>query len=269
MRGRPVAGASLILLVATCVLYPLEPPQAPAAHAQAPAPAGTVAQRPAARPGPTVRHPLSPELRGDLFLARGQYMDAIKAYREVPSKSASLWNRMGIAWQHLFATDEALEDYQRALRMKPNYPEAINNLGTIYYEKKNYKKAEKLYHRALKFTPQSAALYNNMGAAYFAQGKLRQGAAALQKAFAIDPGVFSSNNQGISELGSTAQQAEQNYCMAELFAHAGMNDRAIEYLRKALAEGFKDRKRVMSDRAFVALRQTDAFAELMGPKKRR
>ncbi|MGH9395948.1 MAG: tetratricopeptide repeat protein [Terriglobia bacterium] len=247
-----------MLLVAACLLLPQEPSHMAEANKQeAPSSVHTAP-----------RHTLPPETRGDVLMAQRQYMAAIKAYREAPGNSAVVWNKIGIAWQHLFAIDEAKLDYERALRIKPHYPEAMNNLGTIYYEKKNYKEAEKLYRRALKSMPRSATFYNNLGAAYFAQGKFRQGAEAYRAAFAIDPAIFSNASfQGIAELGSSAQIARQNYCLAELFARAGMTDRAIEYLRKALDEGFDDRKRLKEDHAFSSLRNTAAFAQLMAQKK--
>jgi tetratricopeptide (TPR) repeat protein len=258
MEGRPFAGARIILLIAIGLLVPPETLYRAETN-----------QQKASSTHPAPQHVLPPEARGDLLMAQRQYMAAIKAYREAPGNSAVLWNKIGIAWQHLFAIDEAKLNYERALRMKPNYPEAINNLGTIYYEKKNYKKAEKLYRRALKSMPRAATFYNNLGAAYFAQGKLKQGTQAYRAAFAIDPEIFSSDSyQGIPELGSSGQEASQDYCLAELFARAGMTDRAIEYLRKALDEGFSDRKRVMRDGAFSSIRKTTAFAQLLEEKKR-
>jgi tetratricopeptide (TPR) repeat protein len=258
MQGRKIAAGSLILLTASCLLLPRQTSYMAEANEQAGPSVHTTLQR-----------QLPPESRGDVLMAQRQYVAAIKAYREAPGNSAVVWNKIGIAWQHLFAIDEAKLAYNRALRIKPRYPEAINNLGTIYYAKKNYKKAEKLYRRALKLMPHSATVYNNLGAAYFAQGKFRQGAEAYRSAFAIDPAVFSADSfQGIPELGSSAQQARQNYCLAELFARAGMTDRAIEYLRKAFDEGFSDRKRLMKDRDFTSLRNTAAFAQLTGQKKR-
>ena len=260
MQGRQVAGVGIILLLFATARPSL--PQQPS-H-----PADTAKAGEQAVSSVHTGSRLPPEARGDVLMAQGHYVDAIKAYREAPQNSAAVWNKMGIAWQHHYAIDAAKMDYERALRMKPNYPEAMNNLGTIYYEKKNYKKAEKLYRRALKLSPHAATFYNNLGAAYFAQGKLRQGADAYQHAFAIDPAVFNRNSaQGIAELGSSTQQAYQNYTLAELFARAGMTDRAIEYLRRALDEGFNDRKRVMADRSFASLRKTTAFAELMKQKK--
>jgi tetratricopeptide (TPR) repeat protein len=256
MKGRDMASACIIVLAAAYVLLPHQLSRMAEPNQQ---PASSVHTAP--------QHKLPPESRGDLLMAQRQYVAAIKAYREAPGNSAVVWNKIGIAWQHLFAVDQAKLAYQRALRIKPKYPEAMNNLGTIYYEKKNYKKAVKLYRRALKAMPNSATFYNNLGAAYFAQGKFRQGTQAYQAAFRIDPAIFSSNSsEGIAELGSSAQQANQNFCVAELFARAGMTDRAIDYLRKAFDEGFS-RKRAMQDRAFSSLRNNAAFIQLMGQKK--
>jgi tetratricopeptide (TPR) repeat protein len=260
MQGRIFGGTSLALLAAASLLLS----QSRGSSHTAEASEQVTSSVPAAS-----RHVLPPESRGDVLLAQGQYVAAIKAYREVPGNSAVVCNKIGMAWQHLYAVDEAELNYKRALRIKPHYPEAINNLSTIYYAKRNYKKAEKLYRKALKWMPRSATVYNNLGAAYFAEGKFRQGAEAYRAAFAINPAVFSGNSfQGIPELGSTAQQASQNYCLAELFARAGMTDRAIEYLRKALDEGFSDRKRLMRDHDFSSLRNTAAFAQLIAQKKR-
>ena len=211
---------------------------------------------------------LSAEQRGDVLMARRQYLAAIDAYRNAGGDPAVIWNKTGVAYHHLFAMDAAKMDYERALRLKPNYPEALNNLGAVFYAEKNYKKAEKLYHRSLKLMPNSAAVYNNLGSAYFAQGNFKRGNAAYRAAFAIDPATFSGDPlQMVPDSSSSKERARQNYCLAKLFAQAGMKDRAIEHLRKALDEGFSDKKDLMQGREFAGLRNTAEFAQLMAEEK--
>ena len=214
--------------------------------------------------------PLTPELRGDLAMARRQYLQAIEEYDEVPIKSAVVWNKLGMAYHHLFAMNEAKRDYQHALRLRPNYPEALNNLGAIYYAKKNYKKAEKYYRKAIALDPKSAPIFSNLGTAYFAQSRMDRGLAAYRTAFALDPLVFQESSALlVNESLPIRERAQQDYCLAKLFAAAGRKQQAIDYLRRALDEGFDDRKKLLEDQTLASLRATPEFAELMSEQKLR
>jgi hypothetical protein len=46
-----------------------------------------------------------------------------------------------------------------------------------------------------------------------------------------------------------------------------LNDRAIEYLRMALNEGFINPKKIVSDSEFASLRGIPAFEELIAAQK--
>lgn len=219
-------------------------------------------------PANSTAQALPPEERGDLLMAHQEYAAAIDAYSLAP-RSAVIWNKIGIAYHHLEAIDEARRDYERALLIRPNYPEALNNLGATYFAERDYKKAIKLYRNALRLMPTSAVIAANLGTAYFARGKYRQGIAAYQTAFSLDPNVFDGMNILPAVPGTTtaADRARQDYCLAELFAQAGMEDRAIEFLRQAFDDGFTDRNRIMQDALLARLRTTAQFAQLMAEQK--
>lgn len=211
---------------------------------------------------------MSPEQRGDLLMVHHQYLEAIDAYRHAPRDSAVVWNKLGIAFHHVYAFDQAKMDYQQALMLKPRYPEAMNNLGAVYYAERDYKRAEKLYHRALKLDPKSATAYNNLGTAYFAEGKLKQGAEAYRAAFAIDPQIFNGDPlRTVSETSTDVDRARLDFCLAELYAQAGMTEQAIVYLRRAVDAGFSDNKRLMQDPVFDTIRHTPEFAQVMALAK--
>lgn len=213
--------------------------------------------------------PLSPEVRGDLLMARQQYIAAIQAYQEAPG-SAVIWNKIGLAYHHMFAMNVAKRDYERALRLRPKFPEALNNLGAVFYAKKNYRKAVKLYRKAIKLNPGSAAIFSNLGTAYFAEHKPEQGIEAYRTAFMLDPRVFTADSlQLVSEDLPASERAQQDFCLAKLFAQTGHIDVALDYLRKALNEGFVDRKKLMEDRTLASLRASPGFAQLMSEQKLR
>jgi tetratricopeptide (TPR) repeat protein len=218
-------------------------------------------------PAPSALQPLTAEQRGDLFMARQQYLAAIDAYRQAPTDAVIL-NKLGIAYHHLFALDEARKDYEKALLIRPNYPEAINNLGAAEFAERRYKQSIRLYRKALKLMPNSAVIAANLGTAYFARGKYQDGLEAYQSAFRLDPNVFDGDlSQVIPGPSEARERARQDFCIAELFAEAGKKDLALEYLRKALNDGFRDRNLLMQDSDFAQLRKTPEFAQLMAEEK--
>ena len=217
---------------------------------------------------PSVAQPglqnLPPEARGDLCMARGEYIQAIQAYREAP-RTAEIWDKMGVAWHHMEALGQARHDYEQALLIRPNYPEAINNLGATYYARHNYKKAIRFYRHALRLLPRSGVIAANLGTAYFAQGKFRKGFTAYRRAFENDPSVFGDPNSLslIPAETSRAIRAHADYCLAELFAQAGMQKEALQYLTRALNEGY-DKQEVLDNTVFAGLRKNQEFAQLVG-----
>jgi len=207
---------------------------------------------------------LSPETQGDLMMIHQRYLAAISAYQRGPHDSAVLWNKLGIAYQHMYALDFAKLQYEKALSLNPKYSEALNNLGTVYYGEKDYRKAEKYYKKALRLKPDCASFYSNLGTAYFAEHRYKQGLAAYQRAFDIDPQIFIRDSmERIAELGPIEEQARLNYELAKMYAHAGNFDAAIRYLRNALIDGFDDRKKLMEDKEFATLRTRPEFNLLM------
>ena len=89
----------------------------------------------------------SVEERADVLMARQEYQAAISAFDLIPQKSAVIWNKIGIAYQHMYAFEEAKADYKRALGLRRNYPDALNNLGTIFLEQRDFHAAEKLFKK--------------------------------------------------------------------------------------------------------------------------
>jgi tetratricopeptide (TPR) repeat protein len=204
------------------------------------------------------------EKKADILMARGEYAAAITAYQQGNLKSAIVWNNIGMAYHHLFALDEARKAYQQALSLNPRFAPAANNLAAVYYGQHEFRVAEHWYKKALKHTSESAVIYCNLGTVYFAQAKMKKGIKMYQKAFSIDAEVFSPNRAAMVEGGgSREQRVAINYYIAQTFASAGKQEQALLYLRKAMDEGFRDRKRLDEDKDFAVLRTTPEFQKLL------
>jgi tetratricopeptide (TPR) repeat protein len=208
---------------------------------------------------------LTPERRADILMARKMYREAVDVYREDSLKNPVIWNKIGIAYHQMLQLDAAKKHYEQALRLNPKYPEAMNNLGTIYYAKKSYRRAISCYKKALILTPKSASVYSNLGTAYFARKKYKEASEAYQTALDLDPEVFEhrSSYGVLLQERSVEERAKFHYYLAKTYAKAGMNERALLYLRKALEEGFQERKKLNEDPEFSALRPTPEFQQLL------
>jgi len=214
--------------------------------------------------------PLNAEQRGDILMARKMYREAIDVYKEGDLTSAIIWNKLGIAYHQMLQIDEAKKYYEKAVKLNPKYSEAINNLGTIYYAKKSYRRAMNQYEKALKLSPNSASIYSNLGTAQFARKRYEQASISYRKALELDPEVFEhrSSYGTLLQERSVGERARFHYYLAKTYAHAGNDERALQYIRMALEEGFKEREKLMEEPEFAKIRDTVAFKELMATEPR-
>ncbi len=213
---------------------------------------------------------LSAEMRGDIAMARKDYRLAIDHFATLQPPSHIILNKLGIAYHQFSDLDNAAKFYQRAIRIKRDYPDVINNLGTIFYARKSYRRAVSHYNRALKLTPNSASIHGNLGMAWFARMNYQKASEEFQKALAIDPEVFEHRgaNGVLFQERSVSERAKFHYYLARTYAKAGAHDRALQYMRKALEEGFKERNRFVEEPEFAAIRQLPEFKELIASNPR-
>jgi tetratricopeptide (TPR) repeat protein len=214
--------------------------------------------------------PITPERRGDILMARKMYREAIEMYSEAPQDSAVVWNKLGIAYHQLMQLDAARKRYERAIHLDPKYPEAINNLGTIFYARKQFGKATRYYKRALKLAPDSASIFSNLGTAYFARKKYKEASEAYETALRLDPEIFEHHSTYgvLLQERNVEERAKFHYYLAKTYAKAGQNERALQYIRRALEEGFTERRKLMEDPEFTSVRRMPEFQELLAREPR-
>ena len=213
---------------------------------------------------------LSAESRGDIFMARKMYREAIETFSEGSPKDPVLRNKIGIAYHQLMQLDIARKYYEQAIKLKPTYSEAVNNLGTVYYATKSYRRAISQYKKAIKLAPDSASMHSNLGTAYYSRNLLALANEEYRVALKLDPEVFEHHSSygSLLQERSVQDRAKFHYMMAAIYAQDGRNELALQYLRKALEEGYKDRKKLPDDPAFAGLRETLEFKQLLALEPR-
>jgi tetratricopeptide (TPR) repeat protein len=211
------------------------------------------------------------EKRGDELRVEKDYLDALDYYRAVLAKkpnSPAIYNKAGIAELLMQRYKEAGKDFEHAIHFDHQYADALNNLGVIDYEAKKYAKALKQYEKAIRLRPDSASFYSNEGAAYFGKKEFEKASEAYAKAIDLDPSILErTSHHGISaQLPSPEDRARFDSIIAKLCAKQGDRDRSLQYLRRALEEGYKGIDDVYKDPEFAGLRSDTRFTELMAAR---
>ena len=83
--------------------------------------------------------------------------------------------------------------------------------------------------------------------------RYEQASISYQKALELDPEVFEhrSSYGTLLQERSVGERARFHYYLAKTYAHAGNDERAIQYIRMALEEGFKERQKLMEEPEFA------------------
>jgi Flp pilus assembly protein TadD len=203
--------------------------------------------------------------RADIYMARKMFREAIETYGKIQPITAATLNKIGIAYQQQFEPEEAQKYYGQAIQLDPNFAEAINNLGTVFYMRRDYRRATKLYKHALKLEPLSATIHINLGMVWLAQHNDKEWQSSFQRALELNPEVLDRRDgYGVMiEERSPVEKAKFNLYMARLQARRGNNEAALQYIRKAMESGFRDRQKLLEDADFAAVRRLPGFDELM------
>ena len=85
--------------------------------------------------------------------------------------------------------EQALKDFDQALKLKPQDPALITYKGVVYYAKGNNSQAMQLFEEAIKLNPNFGRAYYQRGMIYEKQEKYDQALADLKKAKSLGYGI--------------------------------------------------------------------------------
>jgi tetratricopeptide (TPR) repeat protein len=246
----------------------------PAAYPQSPIQSPT--QIPASLLAETVQAPpiavapvfqIDPEDVGDALMLHQRYQAAREAYRKA-APASRVWNKMGIADEMMFNFEDASRCFKESLKLDRKNVNALNNLGTVYASTRQFASAERLYRKALLVEPRSALIRKNLGTDLLAQHKYKEGWESYQAALLLDRQIFDDTvSLRVGNPINGPDRGAVNYYMARGCVRAGQNGLAIDYLRRALDEGFTNPRKIEADSEFAGLRGVSAFEQLLAEQR--
>lgn len=81
---------------------------------------------------------------------------------------------------------EAILQYERALKFRPNLPGVSRRLAVLYDRQQRYQDALASYQRAIEATPEDASLWNDYGYFYYQREHWQQAESAFRQAIRFD-----------------------------------------------------------------------------------
>ncbi len=112
--------------------------------------------------------------------------------------------------------DHAIESFQRALALKPDFPDALNNLGLIYFNMEDADKALDFYQRALAINPDHVDTMINMGLLLQDEKKYDEALDIYRRVVSINPNM-----------------ADAYYNIGTVFQNLKKRDDALQAYQKA------------------------------------
>ncbi len=134
------------------------------------------------------------------------------------SQTAVEWNNKGFALDESGEYNKAIEAYNKAIAIDPNYKIAWNNKGVAFVHLGEYKKAIEAFDRSIIIDPNDKEVWFIKGSAFAALGEYEKTIEASDRALAIDP-----------------DYKEAWYGKGIAFIYLGEYEKATEAFDKALA----------------------------------
>ena len=150
-------------------------------------------------------------LGGLTWRQSGMYRDVFTLYETTLARNPASWVahlNLGTALDEAGRTEESLPHLQRALELKPGFPETLNSLGNLLNRLGRSREALPLLEQAVRIQPRFAVAHNTLGVSLMALERADDGIAEFRRALAINPALANARVNCGWALGNQGRIAE-------------------------------------------------------------
>ena len=127
---------------------------------------------------------------GDLYARHGDYQKAVEEFQkaiELKPNYGDAYHNLANVYHQMGQDDLAEQNYQKALSFNPNLWQSYQNLAAIHFNQKNYQLAKEELEKAVQINPENTDLHANLGILYLNLNDKQKAKEEFQKALQIDP----------------------------------------------------------------------------------
>ena len=153
-------------------------------------------------------------ISGACYASLGQMDTAVNRYEkalDIKPDYADAHNNLAITLQGLDQLDAAVERYKKALAIKPDYAEAHYNLGDTLHKLGQLDASVRSYEKAIAIKPDYAEAHNNLGNTLKRLGQLDAAVRSYKKALAIKPDYVVPQHMINALTGNTSTKPPKEY----------------------------------------------------------
>lgn len=146
---------------------------------------------------------------GDLLLKQNRREEAFEQFQlalQIKPDNEKIWFNLGDAFSAEGQRDKAVKCYRKAIEINPNYFNALNNLGSALAAEGRFEEATGYYLRARQIEPTSFITLKNLASAQAATGRLEEAIGNYRQAIQIN----SNDPDTYIYLGMTLGQLDRN-----------------------------------------------------------
>jgi len=196
--------------------------------------------------------------QGAISLSGGDYDQAIENFTKALSlnpRSARALNLRGVAYFHLKNYRTAEDQFKQALALDSSYAEAYTNLGSVYFATRQLERAREMFEKSLQLSPDSISAHYSLGTLLLILGEAEEGIRHLARGVELDPKFLDTHPVVAVDIPmSEGSSAEIYFAYAKIYAQKGDIEKTLEYLTKARQAGFRDWRRIETEREFDVVR---------------
>ncbi len=150
--------------------------------------------------------------KGMVYLENGNYPAAVREFKAVlaVSPTAHGYYDLGHALHKLGNLTDAIENYQKALSLNPNFPLALSNLGAAYLQQGRIDESIQALKQALKIKPGYPGAAYNLFNIYKLKGDYASALAVLRAAKQHNPDDINLTTQLAWTLATTPEANLRN-----------------------------------------------------------